>query len=205
MLKQKIKKEAVVLFAKAPIEGRCKSRLIPDLGVKEATKIYKKVLEKTIANLFKLKDKRIFIFYAPRGQRGYFERYTKGLFLQRGRGLGQRMFNAFCRVFSMGFSTVVLIGSDIPGLDEEVIEDAFEKLEASDVVFGPATDGGYYLVGLKRPYRELFSSVKWSSPETLRQSIEIAKGLGLRVSLIRELTDLDRVDDYINLNKRGLL
>ncbi len=205
MLKEKNRKKAVVLLAKAPVEGRCKTRLIPELGVKKATEIYKKILDKTINNLLKIEDKDVIVFYSPPGYRGYFYCLTKKSFLQRGDGLGERMFNAFQRVFACGYEMAVLIGSDIPGLDCRVIEDAFNKLEHSDVVFGPTTDGGYYLIGLKRPCKGLFADIPWSSKDTLRQSIKKAEGMGLKVSFTIELSDLDTVEDYWYLKRKGML
>ncbi len=205
MIKEKKRNRAVVLFAKAPLEGRCKTRLIPELGVKKATEIYKKLLKETVRNMLKLKDKDIIVFYSPRGYRKFFEWISDMVFLQRGEDLGERMFNAFQRVFAWGYETAVLIGSDIPGLDDGVIKDAFTKLGHSDVVFGPSTDGGYYLIGLKRPWEGLFVDIPWSSKDTLRESLKKAEAMGLKVSFTRELSDLDTVEDYRYLKTKGML
>ncbi|RMG72765.1 MAG: glycosyltransferase [Nitrospirae bacterium] len=201
----KKRKDALIVFAKAPKEGLCKSRLIPWLGKKGATKIYKKVLEETLHNLSKLKEKEIFIFYTPRGHRSYFSQYARRVFLQRGRGLGQRMFNAFKRVFSMGYERVVLVGSDIPGLTEEITEEAFRVLAEKDLVFGPSEDGGFYLVGMRSPVEGLFEGVPWSSPVTLEVTLKRAKEGGLSVGFSSTLSDLDTIGDYLRLRKRGLI
>ena len=205
MIKEKKRNSVVVLFAKAPIEGQCKTRLIPELGVKKATEIYKKLLEETARILLKLKENEIIVFYSPRGYRKFFEWISGMVFLQRGDDLGERMFNAFERAFALGYERAVLIGSDIPGLDDGVIKDAFTKLGHSDVVFGPSTDGGYYLIGLKQPWKGLFVDIPWSSKDTLRETINKAEAMGLKVSFTRELTDLDTVEDYRYLKTKGIL
>ena len=97
---------------------------------------------------------------------------------------------------------MLLVGTDVPGLGAGDALEAMEALEDSDVVFGPSEDGGYYLVGMKEPHSFLFERIAWSTPQTLRQSIDRARDAGLRYALTRTLRDIDTPED---LEREGLL
>jgi len=116
---------------------------------------------------------------------------------QTGENLGERMKNAFAGIFKRGFTAVAIIGTDSPDLPAEYICEAFALLEDKDcdVVFGPVEDGGYYLLGLKRVWEELFSGMPWSSSELLEESIEQAKNLSLGVALLPSWYDIDSEAD----------
>ena len=97
---------------------------------------------------------------------------------------------------SAGAERVVVIGTDCPEIDEHVIGQAFAALDRADVVFGPAADGGYYLVGMRRLHHELFVGVPWSSERTLDRTLEAARAGALRVHLLSELADIDTAADW---------
>ncbi|MCA1990227.1 MAG: TIGR04282 family arsenosugar biosynthesis glycosyltransferase, partial [Desulfarculus sp.] len=113
--------------------------------------------------------------------------------------LGRRMDLALTRALAEGEERAVLIGSDCPGLTAEILEQAFAVLADHDLVLGPAQDGGYYLVGLRRPAPEIFRGIAWGSDRVLRQTLNRAGELGLRVALLPELADLDRPEDLPRL------
>ncbi|TNF56315.1 glycosyltransferase, partial [bacterium] len=105
-------------------------------------------------------------------------------------------------VFSNGYQKSALVGVDIPDLSSHIILKAFELLNNSDVVFGPAQDGGYYLIGMKKPVHELFHGIPWSSEITLQRSMEKARDLSYTISLTEKLSDIDTIED---VKKAGFL
>ncbi|RLD54345.1 MAG: glycosyltransferase, partial [Bacteroidetes bacterium] len=117
-------------------------------------------------------------------------------FLQREDGVGNRMKNAFADSFKNGFEKVVLTGSDIIGLTPNIIEKAFAELDKSDVVLGPAKDGGYYLIGMNKLHVGLFQDIEWSTEKVLSQTLKAVKHLKLSHSIMPELSDLDRIEDF---------
>jgi rSAM/selenodomain-associated transferase 1 len=109
--------------------------------------------------------------------------------------LGDRMASAFQASFAAGMTAGVLIGSDCPDLNASLMAEAFQLLRQHDLVLGPALDGGYYLIGLRRLIPELFTGIPWSTAEVLQQTITIAKRLGLAVAKLPLLSDVDRPED----------
>jgi hypothetical protein len=116
--------------------------------------------------------------------------------IQQGKDIGERMHNAIYDGFEAGYENVILIGSDIVNLKSEFIIDAFHQLKQSDLVLGPAKDGGYYLIGLKNPVKELFENKKWSTNKVFIQTVKNSLDLNLSIGLIPELADLDRIEDF---------
>jgi rSAM/selenodomain-associated transferase 1 len=115
--------------------------------------------------------------------------------LQPGGSLGQRMQDIAGRLFSRGHSPVVLIGTDTPALQPFHLLKASQMLNHSDLVFGPAFDGGYYLIGMRSPVDAVFADIAWGSETVLRKTISICKRNNLKHSLLDCLTDVDRPDD----------
>ena len=109
--------------------------------------------------------------------------------------LGARMHEAFRQAFREGVEKVVIVGTDCPGLSEDLAQEAFAGLDQGEVALGPAKDGGYYLIGLRRPVEELFREISWGTGEVLAKTLEAAQRLGLRVSLLKPLEDIDRPED----------
>jgi rSAM/selenodomain-associated transferase 1 len=109
--------------------------------------------------------------------------------------IGSRMANAFQQAFQAGMESVVLIGIDCPDLDAELLGKAFQLLHQHDLVLGPAADGGYYLIGLKRLFPELFSGIAWSTAAVFPKTVEIAQNLALGVAYLPQLRDIDRPED----------
>ncbi len=113
------------------------------------------------------------------------------------------MRNGFIDGFAMGYRRVVLIGSDIPDLPLKFIAEAFSALEEKDAVIGPAYDGGYYLIGFKKPtfVPEVFERVAWGTQTVFEATMKVLKGLSQRVQILKPLRDIDTVDDLKNLNE----
>jgi len=112
--------------------------------------------------------------------------------------LGKRMEAAFRKAFLEGCSRAVLFGADIPGLSAGILKQAMELLEDRDIVLGPSTDGGYWLVGLKR-HADIFGEISWGSGEVLAQTLDKAEAKGLSIALLDPLTDIDTLEDLQGL------
>ncbi|MBF0385471.1 MAG: TIGR04282 family arsenosugar biosynthesis glycosyltransferase, partial [Candidatus Omnitrophica bacterium] len=143
------------------------------------------------------------VAYHDRGNPTYLKTIAKDhtFYKQQGSSLGQRLYNAFVFARDQGAAKTVIIGSDAPDLPLSYIKTAFRKLSSYDVIFGPSRDGGYYLVGLKMPLRNIFQNIEWSSSEVLNQSLAKAKKAKKNVYLLKPWQDVDCCDDLERLKK----
>ncbi|RII26362.1 MAG: hypothetical protein CXR31_11775 [Geobacter sp.] len=193
-------KQALIIFAKRPVPGQVKTRLIPHLAADEAARFYECMLRDTISRTSRLAgiDRLIFFMEEPEAV-GYFHRLAPGipLFPQQGEDLGERMANAFRSAFSCGYREVVIIGSDSPDLPLPCMESAFVRLVTgeAEAVFGPSDDGGYYLVALNKMHAELFSGIEWSRSDVLAKSLVKVAEAGIRAALLPGWYDVDRIED----------
>ena len=196
----------LVLFTRFPEPGRTKTRLIPLLGPEGACALQREMTERTLRRVAPPAAGRVFWDVAVRHEGGDEQRVRAWLggghlVLPQGRGdLGARLGLAFEEGFAAGAGAVAVIGADCPELGAADVADAFRALEDADAVFGPARDGGYYLVGLRRSAREsverLFAGIPWGGPGVLAASTAAAAGgAGLSVRLLRTLSDVDRPED----------
>jgi rSAM/selenodomain-associated transferase 1 len=118
--------------------------------------------------------------------------------VQLGDNLGDRMLNAFRDGFNLGYDKIVLIGSDLPDLNKQLIERAISSLDNNDVVFGPADDGGYYLIGMNTLIPNIFKDKPWSQPNLLDVSLEELDELNHSVATLENLNDIDTFEDLID-------
>lgn len=191
-------RRALAIFAKQPVAGRVKTRMCPPLSPSDAAELYRRMLADTLARVTSLREVEILLFFDPSGGT---EDYFRGkwpdvtLFPQEGDGLGARLENAFRRVFSAGFTVAAAMGTDSPDLPLSRVEEAFRYLEqgTADVVFGPTTDGGYYLVAMGRLHPELFRSIPWSTGQVLAESLARAEAASLLTSLLPRWEDVDTI------------
>ena len=109
--------------------------------------------------------------------------------------LGKRMAHAFNYVFSKGHRQAIIIGTDIPTLTAHILTEAFQLLDQSDIVIGPAYDGGYYLIGMRQLHRELFINIAWSTPIVTKQTLQAIARLRLHISYLPTLMDIDTEED----------
>ena len=177
-----------------------KTRLVPPLTLEDAACLYECMLFDTIDTITRLPGITPFVCYQDDpGAAEYFQRLVPAVesFSQQKGDLGKRMQQAFALLFSRGFREVAIIGSDSPDLPPEIIHEVFNSLEddQTDIVLGPAEDGGYYLIAMTRLWRELFTGIRWSSETVLAESLEIARDAFLGVALLPEWYDIDRPED----------
>ena len=146
-------KKAIILFTRAPLPGKTKTRMMPELSPKARARLHACFL-KDIGRETEKTGADLFICYTPVGKEEILRPLLPArasYFPQEGDGLGERMHRAFCRVFEKGYDACLLLGSDVPEVQAEDLKQAFSLLEHHDVVLGPTTDGGYYLAGMKKP------------------------------------------------------
>ena len=195
---------ALVIFAKAPIPGEVKTRLCPPLTPDEAATLHGSfvldMLERTKLAVAKLQlPFHRYLACAPSSELVFFkimeERQGVRLLDQVGENLGQRMHRTFVDLFAKGYTHVIIMGTDVPTLPLSVYQEAFTMLGRSDVVLGPALDGGYYLIGLKQPAEQLFTGVPWSTDQVLAVTQQQANALGLSVELTTAWRDVDTIED----------
>jgi len=190
----------LIIFTRYPEPGKTKTRLIPILGPEGAADLHRRMVENTLIWARRLMDGSA-LSLEIRFAGGSVDAMENWLgsdiaFTPQGEGsLGQRMERAFEEAFQAGMEQVVMVGTDCPGLTEDLARQAFVRLQEADVVLGPARDGGYYLIGLKRPAAGLFQDIPWGTNEVLEKTLTAARNLQLRVSLLTPLADVDRPGD----------
>ena len=188
----------VVVFAKAPEPGRVKTRLTPALRAREAADLYRALLADTLDIADRTKAEVIVAYEATRGRRTLESIVgTRRMIAQPSGDLGARLVGVTNQLLNRNRAPLIVIGSDCPGVDTGLLRDAFRALRTADVVIGPALDGGYYLIGLKRPSPELFDRIPWSTTSVLASTLERAEEAGLRVASLRDERDIDTPEDVL--------
>ena len=196
----KIAKKHLIIFTRYPHPGKTKTRLIPALGVEGATNLQRQMTEFTLSKVKKFQESAA-ISFEIRFTGGNLQLMQNWLgtelkYQLQGEGdLGKRMENSFLSAFNKGAQEVVIIGIDCPSLSAEVLAQAFKKINNCDLLLGPAVDGGYYLIGLKRAIRELFINIDWGTAKVLQQTVDIAQQLNLSVGYLAPLADVARPED----------
>lgn len=192
--------KAIILFARDPVAGKVKTRLAPFLGEDLILELYTRFLNDSVEKICKVSDVDRFIGVTPSDSTGYFARMSMNLksapkvFLQEGADLGEKMFNAFQARFDEGYEHVVIIGSDSPSLPVDYLERALNS--GKDLVIGPSTDGGYYLIGMTKNPVDVFSDgIDWGSEKVLAQTLERVLKSGASLELLPPWYDVDREED----------
>jgi rSAM/selenodomain-associated transferase 1 len=200
-------KKGLIVFAREPLSGKVKTRLAESLGDQLATRLYENMLHEVLKTSSQLSDIETTVFWACEEQSlpMLAERYRCNSRSQNPGNLGQRMQAAFEELFADGCDVCCIIGSDAPDLPTSYILEAYRQLEMQhcDAVFGPSRDGGYYLLGLRQVWPNLFTNIAWSSSEVLEQSLSSAKDAGLSTALLPEWQDIDTVEDLRAYQERN--
>jgi rSAM/selenodomain-associated transferase 1 len=190
---------ALAVMTKAPKAGRVKTRLTPPLTAEEAAALNVCFLRDTAAAISRTSDEHpaqgVGVYTPVGAEAAYAEILPKEFVLvpQQEGAFGERLFAATEDLLQLGFDSVCLIDSDSPTVPAHAFARAVEHLTAVDdsVVLGPSDDGGYYLIGLKRPHRRLFEQIDWSTERVLEQTIVAAKEMDLSVDLLPTWYDVD--------------
>lgn len=190
-----------MIFLRHPEKGKVKTRLAASIGEERALEIYQRLLEHTKATVQVLPfDKQAWF---TDGVRDHDEWINAGFEVraQQVGDLGDRMSNAFSEAFSKGYRSVVVIGTDCPGLNSDLLNEAFDLLATNDVVIGPAEDGGYYMLAMRGPFLKLFEDIHWSTDRVARATERNCIDNKLSYVMLRPLGDIDREEDLHLLDR----
>lgn len=197
------RQHTLIIFAREPVPGQTKTRLTPPLSPSDAAELYACFLRDVLDNARRaVGSEHVVVAYTPEQAGSYFAAVAPDLEAcpQRGASLGERMDLMLNDALRCGAQAAVLVGSDLPTLPAELIERSFVELEAgADLVLGPADDGGYYLVGVRKPQPRLLREVPLSTPTVLADTLQLAEALALRVALLPGWYDIDTVADLRRL------
>lgn len=191
-------KQALIVFVKNNVLGKVKTRLAKDIGAEKASKVYQWLINYTKKQVREV-EADVFVYYSDSVEVED-EWLSKSVYkkIQQGTDLGQRMWQAFQEVFALGYERAAIIGTDCYGLETSLLQKGFRELQHQDVVIGPANDGGYYFLGMNKAYEFLFTDKDWSTEQLINQTKQSIQDSGKRFSLLKELTDIDYLEDLQN-------
>jgi rSAM/selenodomain-associated transferase 1 len=196
-----VRKEAIALFVRNPVPGRVKTRLARHLGDVAACELYQAMVADTL-DAARSCAVPLYLFHDGACDQELPAHWLFGgamVMVQRGGSLGEKMAAAFQALFSRGYGSVALAGSDIPGLDAMLIARALADLNGHDASIVPAMDGGYCLIALKREtYRDsLFTGIPWSTAAVLQTTLGKMHECSMRATLLPGRRDLDTLEDIL--------
>jgi hypothetical protein len=189
--------QKLIVFLKAPREGLVKTRLAREIGAAAVCEAYRILVETLLQQIASLRD--VELRFTPDDAEAEIRSWLRPGWQAQPQGdghLGKRLQTAFAKGFQAGATRVAIIGSDCPDVTAEDIRQAWDGLSAHEVVLGPASDGGYWLIGLNRLQPALFEAIPWSSENVLAETLRRAQQAGLRVRLLRVLSDIDTEADW---------
>jgi rSAM/selenodomain-associated transferase 1 len=189
--------DKLIIFIKNPILGKVKTRLAATIGEEKAMEIYLELMNHTLKIAGKTKVE-VNLFFSDEIMNDF--PFPKK-YIQKGNDLGERMRNAFDVCFAEGGKKIVIIGTDCAQLKEELIEEAFSKLDSDQAVIGPALDGGYYLFGMREMLSGIFEGIEWSTSTVFSETKRKLMDSKIRFSVLKELRDIDTEDDLFTLNQ----
>ena len=200
-------KNALIIFIKYPAKGSVKTRLAKSLGDEFAFYFYKSVVEKIVRDLSKFSGFAIYIFFTGCDSEKEIEKWLGSefkYFKQSGDNLGEKMFNAFKEVFIVGNEKAVIIGTDIPDLTIDIINESFQSLSKNDIAVVKTKDGGYCLLGMKKLHKQLFENIEWGTSTVFDSTINKCREQNLKMHYLPQLMDIDCETDLLAWMKNGL-
>ncbi len=186
-------KNLLIVFAKNKSLGKVKTRLAKTIGPEGALAVYTKLYDITRIQSLGVRHTDIQIYFSEKLVNEDWGNGKK--FVQKGNDLGEKMKNAFETAFSANYKNVICIGADLPDINSELIESAFNHLNSNDFVFGPAEDGGYYLVGTSQKQLYIFENKPWSTTELLALTLNEIELKKHSSTLLGTLNDIDTIED----------
>jgi len=196
--------DTLLVVAKRPSPGGTKTRLCPPLTAAQAAGLYECFLQDTLEIMRRVPGVQRTLCYLPEDAKGYFQRLAPDMTLtpQCGDTLGERLDHLLTAALAGGAQRAVVMDSDSPTLPAEYVRQAFARLAQADVVLGPTQDGGYYLIGMKAPHSQLLQQVQMSTPRVLADTLALAAGAGVSVSLLPPWYDVDTLADLDHLRSQ---
>lgn len=196
-------KRGIIIFQKNFIAGQVKSRIAEFVGDQEALEIYRLLVDYTHQQVEQVECEKL-LYYSDYLESSDQERDNYQRFIQSSGDLGQKMGDAFKDQFDLSFDQLLIIGTDCAEITPEIVEEAFIKLETSEVVVGPAEDGGYYLIGMNRFISGLFYDIPWSSSEVFSLTSKFLSTNQIPFALLPTLSDVDYLEDWKKVKDRLL-
>lgn len=197
---------ALIIFVKNPEKGKVKTRLAKTIGEERALAVYNGLLSHTLDVTVPLPcDKAVYYSdFIPGTDIWSLKGYRREQ--QTGHDLGQRMCHAFERELKNGYKSICIIGSDCPGLSATIIAGAFDMLRETEIIIGPSSDGGYYLLGMHQLQRQFFLEKPWGTSRVFADTLKDIKALGMKYRLLPVLTDIDEEKDLriTNFKEKGI-
>ena len=194
-------KNALICFTRVPRPGVTKTRLLPVLTPEQCAGLHWAFL-KDLAQVYENVDAHLFVAYTAdenwEALKPVFPT-ARDFFPQEGADLGEKMYNAIARVLGLGYEAVVLTGADLPLLEPRHLLGGFAALENADLAMGPTSDGGYYLIGMKQPRREVFAISGYGGNSVYERTVAAAKNAGLSVAAAPVCDDVDTPEDLRRL------
>lgn len=199
----------IIIFAREPVAGKVKTRLIPALGADGAARLYQQLLDYTLSNTISAALAPVNLCITPESRKDYFNQLMLNhsaaagsceLTEQQGQDLGIRMYHALTLALKK-YSKAILIGTDCPFLSRADLKQAILALDANDMVFSPARDGGYVLVGAKKLVPEIFNNIEWGSERVMEQSRKALLANGVCWQELSEQYDIDVESDLKYLSQ----
>ncbi len=196
-------KSAVICFTRVPKPGTTKTRLLPVLTPEQCAGLHWAFL-KDLSRLYGELDAHLFVAYVPDPdwEQLKFVFPDAGFILQKGNDLGEKMYRAIRTVLQLGYGSVILTGADLPLMRREHLESGFAVLEEKDIAIGGTSDGGYYLIGMKTPRREVFRVEGYGGASVFDNTVAAARAAGLTVGQALACDDVDTPEDLRALAKR---
>ena len=195
-------KNAVICFTRVPRPGVTKTRLLPVLRPEQCAGLHWAFL-KDLAAVYSQLDVHLFVAYVPDPNWEQLKSVfpSAGYIPQKGADLGEKMYRAIRKVLELGYESVVLTGADLPMMTAEHLHSGFAVLEEKDFAIGPTSDGGYYLIGMKKACRDVFRVEGYGGASVFENTVTAAKDAGLTVGLAAGCDDVDTPEDLWNLTK----
>lgn len=190
-------KTALIIFVRKPELGKVKTRLAATIGIERALKVYKDLLVHTKSVTQNLPTDKFVFYHNEITKEDIWDNKSFNKILQAEGDLGFKMQEAFTAIFDKGYDKVLILGSDCFQLEEAILKDALHLLDQKDVVIGPANDGGYYLLGMKKMFPRFFKNKTWSSSEVYKETIADFKALNLSWASLPTLIDIDTEEDLL--------
>lgn len=188
---------ALIIFVRNLEKGKVKKRLAKSIGEDKSLEVYKYLLDYTKEVTISCKF-NLFVFYSHYIHiADTFDDHIYSKHLQEGNDLGERMMNAFKKVFDLGLKNICIIGSDCYDLETETLHQAFDKLHENDTITGPSSDGGYYLLGMKKLYTDFFINKNWGTSTVFDDTMATINQLGLTSAVLPQLNDIDTIEDLL--------
>ena len=195
-------KRAVICFTRVPKPGVTKTRLLPVLNPEQCAGLHWAFL-RDLTEIYKQLDAHLFVAYTPDADweslKSVFP--PAGYIPQKGKDLGEKMYRAIKKVTELGYESVILTGTDLPMMTKAHLESGFAVLEEKDIAIGPTSDGGYYLIGMKKPVRDVFRVEGYGGSSVFENTVAAAEGAGFSVGIAMSCDDVDTPEDLWDLTK----